>query len=186
MKRQKRCLICHEQFNPYGRSYRRQRVCSKKACQKEKRRRNWRKWRLKNVKYAIRHQSDLKEWIKKNPEYWKKWRAAHPEYVARNRLEQRRRNTKKRGMIAKPTTLEELMELKLAKIKHFELSNWTVDMVAKPTILGEEIQQKIEGICGFMRWFWVIAKPILMDRNGVGCQNNRHGYETNTYRQEGP
>ena len=72
---QKRCSICGRFFRPNDRVGNRQISCKRPECQKERRRRQQKKWRKANPDYFQGRYEYLKEWRKHNPGYQKSWRA---------------------------------------------------------------------------------------------------------------
>lgn len=77
----KQCLICQEMFYPDFRIGERQRICSKEACQRERKKRICRRWAARN---SNQRKEKLKLWAKSYPNYWCQYRERHPEYVARD------------------------------------------------------------------------------------------------------
>jgi endogenous inhibitor of DNA gyrase (YacG/DUF329 family) len=73
-----------------------QTFCSKKECQRARKRRWQAAKRQKDADYRENQRQAQKRWREKNPDYWKRWRSSHPEYVERNRVNQRIRNEKRR------------------------------------------------------------------------------------------
>ena len=91
----RRCRYCQQTFRPAP-YHPQQRVCSKPACQRQ-RRNDYR--RQKIASDPIYQQVCLespRKWRTSNPDYWKKYRQEHPEQVERNRRQQRLRDLKRR------------------------------------------------------------------------------------------
>ncbi|MBK8575117.1 MAG: hypothetical protein IPN90_05385 [Elusimicrobia bacterium] len=155
MKRRKTCRICGELFQPYKRSYRRQKVCSRESCRKVRARELWRQWRGENLLsgHDRRKESGLAQ---KNPGYWREWRNKHPAAVERNREEQRRRNREKRSLIAKPRGLEWVHREKMRRIK-------SLQVIAKTKGIAEVFPVALDGIRRYFVWSWKIAKTKEMD-----------------------
>ena len=108
---QKHCKHCSEHFVPCPR-VKTQQYCSKKECQKA-RKRLWHKRKLLVDETYRTNQEDAKRrWRENNSDYWRRYRAAHPEYVLCNREQQRIRNRKKH----KGRSLQELTHQPIAKM----------------------------------------------------------------------
>lgn len=80
---QKSCAICRELFNPKA-NVPKQKVCSRRFCQNERRRRKWRRWAKLNPDYARRRLAKARAWARAYPDYWKHYRATHSQYVQRD------------------------------------------------------------------------------------------------------
>lgn len=103
MRKKRACKECRRLFTPSPRRPD-QRHCSRKECQKA-RKRDWQREKMKNDEtYRAKQQASKKAWREKNPDYWAKYRQQHPEYVQRNREKQREREARSR--IAKMDVLE--------------------------------------------------------------------------------
>ena len=94
-----RCVnpACRRLFIPNSHVHN-HRYCSKKDCQRV-RKRHWQRQKMKDDRdYRLDHRDSQQNWIKENPDYWRRYRSQHPEYVARNRLLQRERDTRRRNL----------------------------------------------------------------------------------------
>src|SRR3989338_1881046 len=73
----KLCPICRKPFTPDPRAAKHQRVCSAEACQKERKRRKWRRW-------ATRHKEQRKGklclWAEAYPHFWQHYRQENEGY----------------------------------------------------------------------------------------------------------
>lgn len=156
MKRRKMCRVCGELFQPYSRSYRRQKVCSKESCRKAWARELWRLWRERNPLSVSMTAEKRAAWSRKNPGYWREWRNKHPAAVERNREAQRRRNREKRSLIAKPKGLEWVHCEKMRRLK-------SLQVIAKTKGIGEVFPVALDGIRRYLGWSWKIAKTKEMD-----------------------
>ena len=68
------------------------------ACQRERRRR-WQQIKLQSdADYRANQAQAHRAWAAGRSEYWREYRAKHPAYTDRNRLEQRRRDRRRRAM----------------------------------------------------------------------------------------
>ena len=92
----RRCLGCGLGFRPRpqppGQLY-----CSDEACQRERRRRWQRAKQQSDADYRDNQRRANRAWAARHGEYWREWRRQHPEYCARNRLQQRVRNRRRRA-----------------------------------------------------------------------------------------
>ena len=79
-RKAKCCLIWLVSFEPDPRT-RHQRVCSGEPCQRERKRRKWRRWAA-----GHRRQRQIKArlWARSRPAYWRDYRKSHPDYAARD------------------------------------------------------------------------------------------------------
>ena len=87
------CTACGELFQPRsqtpGQSY-----CARLECQRA-RKLLWQRMKRKSDPDYLANQTDAQRaWSQRNPSYWQRYRAEHPDYVARNRISQRRRDSK--------------------------------------------------------------------------------------------
>lgn len=90
----RRCRYCQQTFRPAP-YHPEQRVCSKPACQRQ-RRNDYRRQKIATdpVYQQVCLESPRK-WRMSNPDYWKEYRQSHPEQVERNRRQQRLRDLKR-------------------------------------------------------------------------------------------
>lgn len=154
--RRKRCRCCRELYLPEPRSYRQQKTCRKMSCRRWRRQRAWRGWSMRHPIYWESRKIKQKKWRREHADYWASWRRRHPEYLRRNRLRQRVRNAKNRGLIAKSNDLN---TLHIDKLRQILLLRW----IAKPNDLEESVCQQIDGLCRYLLWCRRIAKPNDMD-----------------------
>ncbi len=90
-----RCRYCQQTFRPAP-YHPQQVVCSKPACQRE-RRNDYRRQKIAcDSVYQQVCLDSPRKWRRSNPDYWKKYRQDHPEQVERNRRQQRWRDRKRR------------------------------------------------------------------------------------------
>lgn len=88
-----RCAHCSCLFSPDPR-VKNQRYCSKKECQRA-RKRLWQKEKLAcDPDYKLNHRESNEQWRSSNPDYWKDYRLSHPEYTYRNRELQKIRDSR--------------------------------------------------------------------------------------------
>jgi hypothetical protein len=108
----KRCACCLDEL-PSIPSVRNHSYCSKRECQKE-RKRLWQKRKSSEDNSYRESKADAqRKWSSAKTGYWKEYRANHPDYVKRNREKQQERNRKRprkraspeSGVIAKMDTL---------------------------------------------------------------------------------
>jgi len=78
-----------------------QRYCSRKDCQRLRKRR-WQREKMKtDPDYRMNQKESHQCWREQNRDYCRRYRANHPEYVERNRLLQRVRDRRVRDNLAK-------------------------------------------------------------------------------------
>jgi hypothetical protein len=91
----RRCESCGRSFRPRA-QVPQQRYCSMAACQRERRRR-WQQNKLQSDDdYRANQVQAQQAWAARHADYWREYRAGHPDYTERNRLEQRRRDRRRR------------------------------------------------------------------------------------------
>ena len=91
------CTACRKLFVPDA-HVPGQRFCQEKRCQRERRRR-WQKSKRQNdADYRDNERRVQRSWSARHPQYWRAWRGEHPGYRERNRLKQRQRDEKRRGV----------------------------------------------------------------------------------------
>ena len=95
-----RCAHCRRLFEPNPR-VKNQRYCGDKPCQRA-RKNSWQKQKLtSDSDYRANQRECDRQWRTRHPAFWRLYRTAHPRSTERNRLLQRHRNGKRRGVIAK-------------------------------------------------------------------------------------
>jgi hypothetical protein len=95
---QRQCVNCRIRFIPSRNPQ--QRYCANPVCQK-KRRCKYQKQRLKQDPDYRANQRALEcHWHKKHPHYWQKYRKDHPDKTAKNRINQRKRDQRRRQSIS--------------------------------------------------------------------------------------
>ena len=95
---ERRCKQCGKPFIP-KKNVAHQQYCSKTVCQSA-RKNQWRKQKLlTDPDYRANQYDAQKRWRDQNKGYWKGYRSSHPKYVERNRVLQRKRNHKRRGVL---------------------------------------------------------------------------------------
>jgi len=91
----RRCAACGCLFAP-RRNVPHQRYCSKRTCQRTRRRR-WQRDKLKNdADYRANQAAARLRWRERHPDYWRGYRQRHPDATERNREQQRERNRRRR------------------------------------------------------------------------------------------
>ncbi len=95
------CLACGKLFCPRAQNPT-QTYCTKKTCQRERRRR-WQQFKRDTDPAYVDNQTRAQQaWMERNPDYWRDYRSTHIQYAEDNRTKQLVRNFKNRsGMIAK-------------------------------------------------------------------------------------
>jgi len=91
----RRCSACGCLFAP-RRNVPQQRYCSKRVCQRARRRR-WQRQKLEtDADYRANQAAAQRRWRERHPDYWRRYRQSRPEYAERNREQQRERNRRRR------------------------------------------------------------------------------------------
>jgi hypothetical protein len=91
------CAACRKKFTPNA-HVPEQRFCQKERCQRERRRRWQKNKRRGDADYRENESRAQRSWAERHPEYWQAYRGEHPEYRERNRLQQRQRDVRRRGV----------------------------------------------------------------------------------------
>ena len=98
----RRCAACGCLFVPRP-NVAQQRYCSRRACQRA-RRRHWQRQKLAaDADYRANQAAAQQRWRERHPDYWRRYRQSHPEYAARNRERQRTRNRRRRAAATGPS-----------------------------------------------------------------------------------
>ncbi len=92
---ERRCRYCEKTFQP-SKYQPRQVVCSRSACQQERRSEYRQQELAADDEYRQVCQDSSSKWRARNPEYWKRYREQNPGSVARNREQQKTRDRKQR------------------------------------------------------------------------------------------
>lgn len=85
-----RCACCNQPFKARSQSPR-QAYCTRRACQRERRRRWQRAKRLTDPDYQTNQRKAQRAWSQRHPRYWAQYRDTHPAYCEHNRSQQRLR-----------------------------------------------------------------------------------------------
>lgn len=114
--KKRKCPICLDLFEPDPRTAKHQKFCSKDTCQKERKRRKWRRWAARNL-----GQKNLKIrlWAKSYPNYWRHYRRTHPEYVKRDN-HRRCLKLRKQRCSAKQTLIKNACSERIKEIQNLE------------------------------------------------------------------
>ena len=92
------CEHCGSRFIPSRRS---QKYCTEESCRRS-RKRQWQRNKLAiDPDYRAAQREAHANWLAKNPDYYRTYRSKNPSYTLKNRLQQRIRNRRSRGKIAK-------------------------------------------------------------------------------------
>jgi hypothetical protein len=91
----KRCAACGRAFWPRP-QVPAQGYCAEAACQRERRRRWQQGKRRSDGDYRDNEMRAERAWRKRHPQYWREYRRRHPQYTERNRMQQRRRDHRRR------------------------------------------------------------------------------------------
>lgn len=95
MDNKRRCIHCKCNFYSFP-HIPKQMYCSKKECQKE-RRKKWAQYKLHNDQdYRDNKKISQKNWKSKNYCYWKSYKRDHPEYVKQDKDLSKKRAQKSR------------------------------------------------------------------------------------------
>lgn len=107
----KRCPICWRPFRPRPQTAKFQRVCGRRACQGERKRRKLRRWRALHPDHVAVYRRMDKAWARAYPHYWRHYRRTHRAYARRDN--QRRATAIRRRRSAKETPWRRILDEKV-------------------------------------------------------------------------
>ncbi len=93
--RERRCRYCQKYFHT-SKFRPLQTVCSEAGCQRQRRTDYHRQKIATDPEYGEVCRDSPRKWRARNPGYWSRYRAKHPDAVARNREQQKLRDSKER------------------------------------------------------------------------------------------
>lgn len=128
-KVRRRCKACGGGFSP-RRQNPDQQFCSKRECQRERKRRWQQHKRASDADYRDNQAQAGKRWARAHPDYWRRYRGRHPEYTARNRALQRERDRRRRAGLAK-------MDASAGKRSMFSGSYWLIPAAEQASTLAK-------------------------------------------------
>ncbi len=135
-----KCINCNRLVKANVRLKGKQKYCGRSECQRERRKRWYRKKIKTDSAYSTRQKQSKKKWRDKKPahEYQRDYRATHPEYVESNRQKQRERSRRRQGTINKQTR-EKIVKIDALKPEALEKTK-----IYRMRILGGEKIVKID------------------------------------------
>lgn len=92
---QRHCRFCQKLFQP-ARFHPEQTVCSERSCQHQRCAQNRKQQLAIDPEYRAVCRDSARKWRVGHAGYWKQYRAAKPESVERNRIQQRKRDLRRR------------------------------------------------------------------------------------------
>jgi hypothetical protein len=98
----RRCAACGCLFVP-RRNVPQQRYCSKRVCQRTRRRRWQREKLTTDADYRANQAAAQRRWRERHPDYWHRYRQNRPDYAECNRERQRERNRRRRSAGTAPS-----------------------------------------------------------------------------------
>jgi endogenous inhibitor of DNA gyrase (YacG/DUF329 family) len=99
-KVERKCKACGGHFSPRPQNSDQQ-FCSKRECQRERKRRWQKHKRATDADYRENQARARQRWAQAHPDYWRRYRRDHSDYTARNRVLQRERDRRRREGLAK-------------------------------------------------------------------------------------
>jgi len=91
------CAHCRRSFLPSPRLKDRQEYCSRKECQRARKRRWNRQKLVQDEAYRENQAEAARGWRRRNPGYWREYRNRNPHYTEKNRQGQKTRNQRRRA-----------------------------------------------------------------------------------------
>jgi superfamily II DNA helicase RecQ len=113
--RERRCRYCQKSFQ-VSKFRPLQTVCSEAACQRQRRTDYHRDRITADPEYRDVCRDSPRKWRARNPGYWSRYRAEHPDTVARNREQQKLRDSKQRLLSLANNTLARDLKHSAAEI----------------------------------------------------------------------
>lgn len=132
----KTCLICRKAFIPDSRSPK-QNVCSGVECQKERKRRKWRRWAARHRK---QRRDKLRLWAQAYPHYWRRYRKNNDHYRSQDNV-RRKKAHRRRRRAAKQTHFKTLY---IERLKCIQAAGDCGKNAAKPTPIQRRINEVLE------------------------------------------
>lgn len=152
----KRCLICRKVFTQ-GRRNPQQKVCPGIKCQKERKRRKWRRWAAGHRK---QRRDKLRLWAQAYPHYWRRYRKSNDHYRAQDNA-RRKKAHRRRRRAAKQTHFKTLY---IEKLRSIQASGTSGKNAAKPT----PMQRRINDVLECLIWRESAAKQTHIETVSAG------------------
>jgi len=127
---QRKCKACGGRFSPRSQPPDQQ-FCSKRECQRERKRRWQQHKRAADADYRDNQGGARRRWAQAHPDYWRQYRRDHPDYTARNRALQRERDRRRRACLAK-------MDASGGKISVVSGSYWLIPVTEQASTRANE------------------------------------------------
>lgn len=151
MKR-RNCAHCGRSFLPSPRLKDRQEYCSRKECQRARKRRWNREKFARDKAYRENQARAAKAWRRRNPGYWKEYRKRNPGYTEKNRERQKLRNQRRRVAdrvdVAKVANMDAIAPLQGALSGMYRLVPVQCGMIANMDAIIVEIRSVPVGYDG--------------------------------------
>jgi hypothetical protein len=113
--RRRDCAHCGRSFLPSPRLKDRQEYCSRKDCQRARKRRWHREKCARDKAYRENQARAAQAWRRRNPGYWKEYRKRNPDSTEKNRERQKSRNQRRRAAdcvdVAKVANMDSIVSL---------------------------------------------------------------------------
>lgn len=148
------CRYCHRQFRPDPRIGQAQKICSRKVCQRARKRAKLRRWRSLHPDRAQSPAVKVRAWAKAYPNYWRQYRQGHSAYYQQDLA--RRRNVYRRSRFsAKETLIDDISRRKLEALKSLQPPN--------PSAKETPIHRRVEVVVDYLVWKARSAKESPID-----------------------
>ena len=128
-KVERKCKACGGHFAPRPQNSDQQ-FCSKRECQRERKRRWQKHKRATDADYRENQARARQRWAQAHPDYWRQYRRDHSEYTARNRVLQRERDRRRREGLAK-------MDASAGKTSVVSGSYWLIPVAEQASTLAK-------------------------------------------------
>lgn len=122
------CLHCGSFYIPRNRK---QSYCTFPDCQRA-RKAAWQRKKLQtDPAYREDQRISNKKWQKSRPDYWKEYRCKNPDKAERNRLMQRIRNRRNKGLVCPDVNMIAKMDVRKTSVQELCGQYWLVPAIAK-------------------------------------------------------
>ena len=153
------CRQCRGPFRPDPRIGEAQKVCSRVACQRSRRRVTLRLWRVLHPENVKVHAERGHAWAEANPDYWRRYRQEHPVYYQKDLLRRRKAYQQGRSS-ANEIAIADISRQKLAALEALQLPGFSANETS--------IDRRVELVVDYLVWKARSAKEVSMEVNSPG------------------
>jgi hypothetical protein len=148
------CRYCRRRFRPNPRIGEAQKVCSRKVCQRARKRAKLRHWLALHPDRAQSPPAKVHAWAEAYPDYWRQYRKGHPAYYQQD-LARRRKAYRRSLFSAKETLIDDISRRKLEALEALQPPN--------PSAKETPIHRRVEVVVDYLVWKARSAKESPID-----------------------